>query len=362
MRTRKRKQTNVDDLVIDVTDSGMGIEERDLPKLFKPFQQLQQEGNEQRGTGLGLALCKSLSALMGGNVGVSSAVGVGARFWLQVPFSRASPSATHDQSYASTLSSEAVLKRGKLAFAPELRKRTRILLVEDNMVNRVVATALVEKLGFSITDTAVCGSEALAKGQANAYDIILMDVQLGDGMDGLEVTRLLRRHAAVKRLNSGARRSSISGVLPTPAAYGTDAPRLPPSPLSLYSQQADPGAAAAVPQTSWMVDDSEPAVIAASAASASVGRRLVGPTKGPTARAVPEGTFERLEPVILAITAGAMKEDVMECFSSGVDGYVAKPIDAVVLFKHFVRALGIDLGTAIAIVMDQDADVEPGAR
>ncbi len=167
----------------EVQDTGIGIAEDALPRLFTAFEQADNSTTRKYGgTGLGLAITRKLAQIMGGDSGVESAPGVGSTFWftcrLKVARREMSPSYASDHSDA-----EAALARDYAG--------TRVLLVEDEPVNLEVTRLLLEDIHFVI-DEAENGAEALRMAQEQDYAIILMDMQM-PVMDGLEATRQLRR-------------------------------------------------------------------------------------------------------------------------------------------------------------------------
>ncbi|EKO40536.1 MAG: PAS domain S-box [Solidesulfovibrio magneticus str. Maddingley MBC34] len=162
-----------------VIDTGVGIPTDQLPAIFDSFTQV--DGGltkRQAGTGLGLAICRRLAGLMGGGVFVDSLAGKGSVFWLECPF-------------------EAAAGHGGLARRDfglpahrEPPQRLRVLLVEDNRVNRVFASDLLESRGHEVI-LAENGRAALEYLVANAVDVVLMDIQM-PVMDGLAATRAIR--------------------------------------------------------------------------------------------------------------------------------------------------------------------------
>ena len=162
-------------LRFEVSDTGIGIPEDALHRLFNAFSQV--DGTISRrygGTGLGLAICKRIVESLGGEIGVESAPGRGSLFWFEVPAERAPPQAAPAEQPAT--------------LPPP---RLDILLVEDNEVNRQVATRFLERLGQTVT-VAVDGAEAVAMAKDHLYDLILMDMQM-PVMDGIAATREIRR-------------------------------------------------------------------------------------------------------------------------------------------------------------------------
>ncbi len=169
-------------LKVSVLDHGIGISEERLPELFSPFTQA--DGSTTRlygGTGLGLAIVKQLSELMGGWAGASSEPGKGSEFWFIVTVQPASPPPT---------TTEHVLV--------SVPKGLRVLLVEDNAVNQLVGTRLLESEGCTVT-IAHDGLQAVQQAQDGEFDVILMDVHM-PGMDGLQATATIRAQETTARI------------------------------------------------------------------------------------------------------------------------------------------------------------------
>jgi PAS domain S-box-containing protein len=164
----------------EVQDTGIGIEPEALPRLFEAFEQADVSTTRKYGgTGLGLAITRRLAELMGGSVGIDSEPGVGSIFWFTAVLSRG---AEHPVSISTGTPYD---EAKHLHF----RRGAIVLLVEDNGINREVATEHLLSLGLSV-ETAEDGLEAVEKARANAYDLILMDVQMPK-MDGIAATRTL---------------------------------------------------------------------------------------------------------------------------------------------------------------------------
>jgi PAS domain S-box-containing protein len=187
-----------------ISDTGIGIKKEQIDKLFQAFTQADSSINRKYGgTGLGLAISKRLVELMGGTIWVESMGSMGGyppSDWISVsqaddqgsvfyfaiavsiPVSKAEIISQSQQ--ASSLDSNLIY--------PELATNfpLRILLVEDNSVNQMVAQLLLKRLGYQI-DTVENGFEAIQATQNKRYDLILMDLQMPK-MDGLTATKLIR--------------------------------------------------------------------------------------------------------------------------------------------------------------------------
>ncbi|GAA0766850.1 hybrid sensor histidine kinase/response regulator [Ideonella azotifigens] len=166
----------------EVQDTGAGVAAQALPRLFNAFEQADTTVTRLHGgSGLGLAITKHLAQLMGGEVGVTSMPGRGSTFWFTARLSRGLGPVP------------AVPSTVQLRPEEQLRRRhtgARILLVEDNEVNREVATELLKAVGLEV-DSAVNGQVAVEKAQLLAYDLVLMDMQM-PVLDGLSATRSIR--------------------------------------------------------------------------------------------------------------------------------------------------------------------------
>jgi len=163
----------------EVSDTGIGIAPDVVQTLFESFSQADTSTTRKYGgTGLGLAISRRLAELMGGRMGVESEVGRGSTFWFEVPL---------------------VPCRGGNLVDLEAEERPqpvsglagkRVLLAEDNRINRLFAGHVLKEAGMEC-DCVVNGKEALAAVRSHAYDLILMDCQMPE-MDGFEATRAIR--------------------------------------------------------------------------------------------------------------------------------------------------------------------------
>ncbi len=170
-------------LIVEIRDSGPGIAQEELGKLFKHFVQTSSGIKKGSGTGLGLALSRELALLMGGDISVSSEIGKGSLFTFHVEIK-----AGYDQtSEASNLKRvTGIAKQG----SDNTGKTYRILVVDDKEENLAVAVNLLRIVGFE-TNQAVNGIEAISKFKEWDPDLILMDMRM-PVMDGYDATRIIK--------------------------------------------------------------------------------------------------------------------------------------------------------------------------
>ncbi len=179
-------------LHFEVQDTGIGIAVAQLPTLFGSFEQADSSITRRHGgTGLGLALSRQLARAMGGDAGVRSAPGMGSHFWFTVWLGLGGAPGGAGMAAHGPAATE---RPARLA-ALEARLRDthggrRVLLAEDNPVNREVGAALLEGVGLTVV-TADDGEQAIERVRAERFDLVLMDMQM-PLVDGLEATRTIR--------------------------------------------------------------------------------------------------------------------------------------------------------------------------
>jgi PAS domain S-box-containing protein len=160
-------------LLIEVSDTGVGIPADRIDRLFQPFSQVDASTNRRfGGTGLGLSICKRILEMMGGEIDVQTQLGKGTKFTVSVPvlIAGSEPQTSSD--------------------APHVSSPKRILIVEDNVINQIVVRRMAEKLGH-VVDVVQDGNTAAQRALEIRYDLVLTDLNM-PGIDGLQLTRLIR--------------------------------------------------------------------------------------------------------------------------------------------------------------------------
>lgn len=169
---------------IRVSDTGIGIQPSRIEELFEPFVQADSSTTRQYGgTGLGLTICRQLVGLMGGDIGVESEPGCGSTFHFRIP-------AVLPQKLPDSPPSPGAAPPAAGGAAPAAPRAGRVLVVDDNMVNRLLLEQMLLRLGYSC-DLAEDGGEALQALRENDYSAVLMDC-LMPGIDGFEATSMIR--------------------------------------------------------------------------------------------------------------------------------------------------------------------------
>lgn len=174
----------------EVRDQGIGLSAAQIKDLFQPFQQADASTNRRYGgTGLGLAISRSLAEMLGGSVGVQSEPGRGSNFWFRVAVQKAPPG----------VAPVAATQQG--AVSPNALRGLRVLLVDDNALNRLVGRELLADADIQC-DEGQDGQHAidiLERAADGTYDLVLMDMMM-PGLDGCTATRLLRQNPRFAQL------------------------------------------------------------------------------------------------------------------------------------------------------------------
>ena len=183
VRVSRLPQANGDGRIrIEVTDTGIGIEQSILDRVFEPFTQADASTTRiYGGTGLGLTIARELVELMNGTIGVESEPGSGSTFWIEIPLTL---------SLATAACHSGSPDAGVLA-GPLWDTAPRVLVAEDSPVNQIVTARTLERCGCNV-DVVSDGRRALAALGKRDYDAVLMDCQMLE-MDGYDATAELRR-------------------------------------------------------------------------------------------------------------------------------------------------------------------------
>jgi len=184
--------TEIVSVLFAIADTGVGIATEKLNKIFLPFEQVGEYKFKSQGTGLGLAISQKIAQFLGGEISVTSELGVGSCFNLRLPFEVIDPI-----SYGEIdCDTQQYLLSGNFAqainsdhgFDTKLAQQypLKLLLAEDNLVNQKVASRLFQRLGY-LVDIANNGLEVIEMLRSRTYDLVFMDIQM-PVMDGLEAT------------------------------------------------------------------------------------------------------------------------------------------------------------------------------
>ncbi|MFH0781659.1 MAG: PocR ligand-binding domain-containing protein [Pseudomonadota bacterium] len=182
-------------LRFEVTDTGAGMTPEQMEKIFLPFEQVGTDRSRREGTGLGLAISQELVEVMGGHIQVRSEFGKGSTFWFDLDL----PEVMSGVQQAVERQETIVGYRGR---------RRKVLVVDDDLVNRSVLAGILAPLGFDLFE-ATDGHEAAAQARAIQPDVILMDL-LMPGMDGYEALREIKKDAELTDIVILAVSASVS--------------------------------------------------------------------------------------------------------------------------------------------------------
>ena len=164
-----------------IEDTGVGIAEDDIVRLFARFEQADSSSTRRHGgTGLGLSICQELLGLMGSKIWVESRYGRGSSFWFDLKLEKS----------AQPVEDSADLQNDAVAADHILEKQLKILVAEDNPVNQMLIRRLIESDHW-VAEFVTDGKEALDRAESQVFDVILMDIQM-PVMNGEEATRRIR--------------------------------------------------------------------------------------------------------------------------------------------------------------------------
>ena len=182
-------------IISSIEDTGIGIPADKLSELFKPFSQIDgSEGKKFGGTGLGLVICKEFLNLMDGDIKVESAENVGTKFTFHFYVEPAlsnilGKKQSGNKEHKNTTLENMNVQLDKTLF--EQRKKYKILLAEDNLINQKVAVRTLTSFGYQV-DAVLNGEQAVSEHKSKNYDLILMDIQMPE-VDGYTATKIIRK-------------------------------------------------------------------------------------------------------------------------------------------------------------------------
>lgn len=190
----KEKDTNKYEVMVSVSDTGIGIPVDRMNVLFEPFSQADSSHTRKYGgTGLGLAICKEFVSMMGGRIGVDSQVGHGSKFYFTLMMEKGD----REKILQPDMLQESRRQIGeeeqsddKVPVTKEERGKFKLLLAEDNFINQKVALRILSEAGY-YADPVMNGKEAVEAVAGKDYDLVLMDVQMPE-MDGFTATKTIR--------------------------------------------------------------------------------------------------------------------------------------------------------------------------
>ncbi len=381
-------------LTFTVTDTGIGITPDDQNKLFQPFTQVDASiTRKYGGTGLGLAICQELVNLMGGKIGIESEIGQGSKFWFELTFSKQSESiaVNHDQDVLS---------------------QRRLLVVDDNATNRKIIYHQATRWGMQVDEAscATIGLSALQKAAAEnrRYDIVLIDMQMPE-IDGITLGLQIKADATIAdipliMLTSTNQRDEVKTALSIGFTSYLVKPvkpsRLLDTIMNILGHQSklDSSQVFKIEQPSIKMLDQEIVSITKSKLKLLVAEdNLVNQkvflkqlhnlgyeadivangqevlqlldkipydlifmdyqmpimdgletTKAIRSRNISSFVNHR-QPIIIAITANAMREDEQSCLNAGMDDYLSKPIiksklaELLEIWSYKIMTLEVDI-------------------
>ncbi len=169
-------------LRFEVTDTGIGISEDNLPHIFQSFTQADSSPTRKYGgAGLGLTIVKNIIDLMGGKIGVDSKIDSGTTFWFELGYT-VGKSQVQEASQSISHPDEIISPKNN---------NLKLLVVDDDLLNRLIVSEMLEKLGYTV-DASISGKDALNQLEQDIYSLIFMDCLMPE-MDGYETTRRIRK-------------------------------------------------------------------------------------------------------------------------------------------------------------------------
>jgi two-component system sensor histidine kinase/response regulator len=361
-------------LRFSVRDTGIGLAEDQVARLFNPFSQADDSTTRKYGgTGLGLSICKQLVEMMGGSIHVSSSPGEGCLFWFTLPLELC----TGDK-----------LPEGEAL--PEDLSKLRILIVDDNPTACRVLVEMLSALGLA-SEAVDNGAEALRRLVGGRFGLVLMDWRM-PGMDGLEAARRIRgmaeiRHLPIVMITASPRDELLRSVESGLVNASLSKPITPAGLLDTIRESLQPQGRAAVPATASIVDSQPLRGIrvllvednllnqrVASEMLHRLGARVDIANNGQEGvEAVQRGYFDAVlmdlqmpvmdgleatrriranpdfaELPVIAMTANALARDRDRCLAAGMNDFLTKPVYTAQLAAMLGKWLGIEVAAGEA--------------
>ncbi|HEY8402494.1 MAG TPA: PAS domain S-box protein [Cytophagaceae bacterium] len=177
----KEQKGKLHKIKVDIIDTGIGISAENKKRLFESFSQVDNSSTKAySGTGLGLAISKELTKMMNGEIGVETELGKGSTFWF-----------TFEANESKRVSESKISMETPVISSRFTTYSPKILLVDDNNINQLVASEILKKSGCTV-EVADNGLDAIEKVKTNTYDLIFMDIQMPK-MDGVTATKEIRK-------------------------------------------------------------------------------------------------------------------------------------------------------------------------
>ena len=177
-------ENSIEWVLIEVKDTGIGIEEKNYEQIFKEFRQVSEGlGRSHEGTGLGLTLTKKYTEILGGTISIKSKINEGTSFTIKLPVN-----AKNLNELISKNKIEDEIMNNKII--PALKTNKKVLIVEDDMISNYLVTKYLKNICF--TEHAVNAKEAVEFTKKTQFDAILMDINLGKSENGIFATKQIR--------------------------------------------------------------------------------------------------------------------------------------------------------------------------
>ncbi|MBD2437430.1 ATP-binding protein [Nostoc sp. FACHB-110] len=334
-------------LIFEVQDTGAGIESHELGLLFQAFRQTEIGRKSQQGTGLGLVISRKYVQLMGGDITVSSGVGVGSKFTFNIEVALVSASEVAIPK----------IPRQIVGLAPG-QAEYRILVVDDVFESRLLLMKLLKSMGFAVCE-ATNGHEAIALWQQWQPHLIFMDMRM-PVMDGYEATRIIKaKEIELSAFRSQNRKEKNFHVKPVfvntqPISSVTNLKQTSPETLVPACKQQSATTEVLSHDTKVLPINQVNAAVTLQKHQSFCSVPLFPCGSKPTVTSLPQALtmtkpvvesvsdrFFVAHTVIIALTASAFDEERQQILANGCDDFIRKPFTPEVLLEKLSQHLGI---------------------